>query len=194
MRESPLRLNAGFGQLDHWNEDAIKAAGGKLGRTGRQASGRRPKLDGRSCSTPISQPQPPRATTHRRPPAPATGSDARGVRGVPQGGAGARPVRDRGVPQALRRLQGGDQLRGCGAAGQAAATVAEHGVPRDRRPTGHLQGRVLASAAGATAMSKSGSRRSTNCPTSWALVRQSFERQMGNGGVRGRFLPSVHAA
>jgi uncharacterized protein with ParB-like and HNH nuclease domain/predicted transport protein len=30
FRESPLRLNAGLGQLDNWNEDAIKARAGRL--------------------------------------------------------------------------------------------------------------------------------------------------------------------
>ena len=30
FRESPLRLNAGLGQLEHWNEEAIKARAGRL--------------------------------------------------------------------------------------------------------------------------------------------------------------------
>jgi uncharacterized protein with ParB-like and HNH nuclease domain/predicted transport protein len=30
FKESPLRLNAGLGQIEHWNEDAIKARAGRL--------------------------------------------------------------------------------------------------------------------------------------------------------------------
>ena len=64
----------------------------------------------------------------------ADGRPTRGVRGVPQAGAGARPLRDRGVPEAVRRVQGRDQLRRRRATGEAAATRAQHAAFTRSRP------------------------------------------------------------
>ena len=121
FKESPLKLNAGLGQLDAWNEDAIQERAGQAGRSGARRLGRA-EARCRDVWPPISRKAP--ATggyTIDDHPHLLTAGHARGVRGVPQGGARARSLRERGVPEAVRGLQGRDQLRGRGAAGQAAA-------------------------------------------------------------------------
>ena len=59
FKESPLKLNQGLGQLDHWNEEAIKARAEKLGGHGARVSGSL-----RSCRPTCWRPTSPRP--HRR--------------------------------------------------------------------------------------------------------------------------------
>jgi hypothetical protein len=118
LQGEPARLNEGLG---NWTVE-------RGGHPGARAEARReaakvwaaPSLPPR-CSRRLS----PKVRDARRytiddHPHLAADRDAAPVRGLPQGGARARSLRHRGVPEALRRLQGRDQLRGRGAAGESA--------------------------------------------------------------------------
>ena len=142
FKESPLKLNAGLGQLDAWNEAAIKSAPGGL-PIRRSPCGPRPSsMPQTSCRLSAEERASDWRLHHRRPSSPAHGAGMReALRGLPQGGARARSLRDRGVSEAVRGLQGRDELRRCGAAGQAAAPDPQHALRRDQRPERAVQGR-----------------------------------------------------
>ena len=144
FKESPLRLNAGLGQLERWDEEAIKS--GRAGSQPRRWSLGSPKLPQTYWTHIRPRPQP-LATqlriTYICSPAPCTRCSKPSARRYSRS-----ILRHRGVPEALCCLQGGDQLRGRCSAGQTAPALPKYGVPRDGRPTRHLQGRLTRGALG----------------------------------------------
>ena len=175
FKESPLKLNAGLGPARRrgTKRRSRNAQGGSPIR--RSQCGPRLSL----IAETLAAYQPRKVLAHqrlhhRRPSLPGDGSEMPGlacesVRGLPQGGARARSVRDRGIPEAVRGLQGGDQLRGRRAARPNGCGLRIN-MPfaEINDPKGSVQGRHEHWPHGATATWRSASSRSTNCPTSWA--------------------------
>ena len=95
LQGKPAQAQSGLGQLDTWNEAAIQERARAARRSGARRSGPRPSWMPR-CSGGLSAAKAAataatpstiiRTCSHR--------CDARGVRGVPQGGARARSLRD----------------------------------------------------------------------------------------------------
>ena len=103
FKQSPLKLNAGLGQLDTWNEAAIQERAGRLADQA-LAVWPAPNLDAATLAAyqPRRGPRPP--ATQSRIIRTCSRRACAGVRGLPQGGARARSLRDRGVHEAVRRL------------------------------------------------------------------------------------------
>ena len=129
--ESPVRLNEDLRQATSWNEDAIKARAERLTDLAVKVWAA-PALAEQVLDSYRPKPAATAYTIDDHPY--LDGGDTRLLfRGVPKGRIGARSLRVRRVFQALRRLQSGNQLRRCRAAGEAIAFVAQYAVRRDRR-------------------------------------------------------------
>ena len=123
FKESPLRLNEGLGGLDTWNESTIQVRAERLAEQAVQVwappalppevlEAYRPKAE-RPAGYTLDDHLHLAEDSPMRP----------AVRDVPQGDPSARLLRQRGNAEALRRLQGRDQLRGRGATKEPLATL-----------------------------------------------------------------------
>lgn len=141
FKESPLRVNAALGQLEEWNEARIQERAGRLADQALTVW-TAPRLD----DSTLAAYQPAKI--------PATGGYSiddhpnlliPGLREVfeafSKGCTGARPLRHRGVHEAVCGLQGRDQLRGYRAAGEAAAAQSQYAFRRAHRPERVVQRR-----------------------------------------------------
>ena len=124
FKESPLKLNAGLGQLEKWDEDAIKARAGKLAGEAVEVW-KSPKLSSGVLDAYQAKVSAAGYTIQDHPYLLA--SPMRELfEAFRKEVLALDPCVYRGVPQALRRLQGGDQLRGCRASGQTTAALPQH--------------------------------------------------------------------
>ena len=140
FNQSPLKVNAGLGQLDAWDEAAIQERAGGVSRSGaRCVAGAQARCGdlGRLSAGEGANDQ---WLHHRRSSAPASPRPTRGVRGLSQRGARAGSVRKPRVLEVVCSLQGRDQLRGCDPAGQATETQHQHSRRGDQRPEEAVQG------------------------------------------------------
>ena len=130
FKASPLRLNQGLGALEHWDEKTIRQRGQKLatqavnvwaapGLTAAILDAYKPK----AAMTGYSIADHPHLTA----------GPLRDVfEAFRKEVLALDPVRDGRIPEAVRGLQSGDELRGCRTTGEAFATLAQHGFPGDQ--------------------------------------------------------------
>ena len=177
FEESPLRLNRGPRRARPLERgDDHQQRGERWPSMPRGLGGAR-AASGRPARPTSRRPTAAAAYTIDDHPHLAAGADARVFEAFRKEVLALDPVRDRGVPEALRRLQGRDQLRGCRPAGEAAAAVAQHDVPRDQRPQGICKD--------VTGLGRWGNGDvevgllARRLALRHGLVRQSFEKQMG---------------
>jgi Protein of unknown function (DUF1524) len=132
FKESPLKLNAGLGQLDQWNEDTIKARAERLASMAAEVW------------APPSLPIDVLAKYQAKESVPAgfsiddhphlLASPMREVfEAFRKEVLALNPCVAEEFSQALRRLQSRDELCGCGAAGKATAAVDKYGFFGDQR-------------------------------------------------------------